>query len=262
VKTKKTNENNALVTLYNEDCVTGAKRHIADESVNLIICDPPFGISESKFKNQYNRKSESVISGYCEAPPDYFEFSKKWIGEAKRVLCNDGSMYIISGWNQLHDVLNSINYHELFVINHIVWKYNFGVYTTKKYVSSHYHILFLKKSSKAKHLFNTTSRFDLCERNEVGGSLQYKDLEDVWTIPKEFQRGKKKNINKLPGALVRKIIEYSSLPGDTVCDFFMGNFTTARVALQLSRNVLGFELNEIAFKEFVSELDTENESLK
>lgn len=30
-----------MLNIYNQDCVAGAKEHLADESVDLMICDPP-----------------------------------------------------------------------------------------------------------------------------------------------------------------------------------------------------------------------------
>lgn len=38
-----------MIALFNEDCINGSKRHIKDETVDLIICDPPFGIKEKTF---------------------------------------------------------------------------------------------------------------------------------------------------------------------------------------------------------------------
>lgn len=72
-------------------------------------------------------------------------------------------------------------------------------------------------------------------------------MEDVWTIPKEYAPGKTKNVNKLPDALVEKMIRYSTKPGDTVADFFLGNFTTAYVARRSGRRFVGCEINQAAF---------------
>jgi DNA modification methylase len=71
-------------------------------------------------------------------------------------------------------------------------------------------------------------------------------MEDVWEISREYHRGQKKNANKLPNELVKKMIQYATVEGDTVCDFFMGNFTSAYVAHGLNRKVIGFELNKEA----------------
>ena len=63
--------------LYNEDCVSGAKAHLATGSVDLIISDPPFGIDEKEFERLYNRKEYNVFPGYVEAPDNYLEWTKE-----------------------------------------------------------------------------------------------------------------------------------------------------------------------------------------
>jgi len=236
-----------MIKLFNEDCIAGARKHLSDESIDLMICDPPFGIGEGRFRNQYNRSDQNVLSGYVEAPSDYATWTLEWMTEAKRVLKPNGSMYLVSGYTNLVHLLNAAQSLELFTINHIIWKYNFGVFTKRKFVSSHYHVLYLKKSSKAEITFNRACRFQDDERDEDGRSMRYRDLEDVWTINRENRPGELKNVNKLPEALIEKMILYSSNAGDVVCDFFLGNFTSAVVAKRLERIPAGFELNSIAF---------------
>jgi site-specific DNA-methyltransferase (adenine-specific) len=234
------------INIINGSCIDSQKR-IADNSIDLMICDPPFGLGESKFDKHYNRDSSNIISGYQEAPEDYDEFTYSWMSEAKRVLKNDGSMYIIIGHTNLRSILNSAHSLGLNLINHIIWKYNFGVNTKKKYVTSHYHVLYFSKSKKANTTFNANCRFGFQEKDKKGGSLLYQDLEDVWVINKEYSPKQKKNQNKLPEELIKKIILYSSNEGDTVCDFFMGNFTTAYCSLSLGRHVCGYEINKESY---------------
>jgi site-specific DNA-methyltransferase (adenine-specific) len=220
---------------------------IDDRSVDLVIADPPFGLNESTFEKHYNRKEENVLGGYVEAPTDYLEFTQKWMTESKRVLKDNGSMYVVSGWTNLKDVLNVASDLGLHTINHIIWRFSFGVFTKSKFVTSHYHILYLKKNKKVKAKFNTHSRYSGNDRDENNRSLLYKDLEDVWNIKKEYQPGKIKNRNKLPDKLVEKMILYSSNTGDVVLDPFLGNFTTAFVARKHGRVPMGFEINKISF---------------
>ncbi|MFY9508297.1 MAG: site-specific DNA-methyltransferase, partial [Candidatus Methanoculleus thermohydrogenotrophicum] len=49
---------------YNEDCVAGAKKHLAADSVDLIITDPPYGINGDELHQHYNRDEEFVVEGY------------------------------------------------------------------------------------------------------------------------------------------------------------------------------------------------------
>jgi site-specific DNA-methyltransferase (adenine-specific) len=240
--------NTTGLKIFNTDCITGARRFIPDGSVPLMICDPPFGIHESTFDRHYRRNAENVIEGYVEAPADYEQWSYEWVKEAKRILKPNGSMYIISGWTRLREVLNAIDANDLYLINNLIWKYPFGVNATRKFVTSHYHILYVKKTESAKVTFNTFCRFGPDDRDEHGRCLRYLDMEDVWTIKRDYIRNEPINQNKLPDALIEKMIQYSSNPGDTVCDFFLGNFTTAKVALRLGRVPMGFEINEHAFR--------------
>jgi len=232
------------IDIYNDDCLNNK---IPDNSIDLGIFDPPFGLGESSFDKHYKRNSKYVIQGYQEAPKDYEQWTMRWLSEAKRILKDNGSMYVFMGHTNLRYLLNAANVLELNEINHLIWKYNFGVYTKKKFVTCHYHILYYSKSPKAKVTFNTNCRYGMQEKNDKGGSLVYSDLEDVFAINRDYLPKEKKNQNKLPEELINKLILYSSNPNDVVCDFFLGNFTTAYCALRLGRKICGYEINEDSF---------------
>jgi site-specific DNA-methyltransferase (adenine-specific) len=212
-------------TLYQGDALT-LLPDLPDGTVDLIVTDPPFAIDFRAQRLNYNRKGANVLEGYHEIPEEeYGEFTRQWIAEAARVLSPAGSMYIFSGWNRLRDILEGIDAAGLSTINHLIWKYQFGVFTKKKYVTSHYHILFVAKDPK-QYTFNKVDHYP----------------EDVWVINREYWKGKKKTPTKLPRELVRKILQYSSRPGDVVLDPFLGSGTVALVAKQEGRHFLGFEI--------------------
>ena len=241
---------------YNEDCIEGAKKHLKSNSIDLIISDPPYGINGDKLDKHYNRDESNVLDGYVEVPEnEYPEFSMNWVKEAERVLKPGGSIYIVSGYSNLRHILNALAATRLEEKNHIIWKYNFGVYTSKKYISSHYHILYYVKPPCNKATFNTNAFFADSEKAENGGSLNYLDREDVWVINREYKPNQIKNKNELPKALLTKMILYSSNENDMVCDFFLGSFSTAKVAIGLGRNACGFEINKNAFDYQISEIE-------
>ncbi len=241
---------------YNMDCIEGCKKLIKDNSVDLIITDPPYGINGDKLHKHYNRNENFVLDGYIEIPQEkYLEFSKEWIKQAERILRPGGSIYIISGYTNLIDILISLKETSLIEVNHLIWKYNFGVYTTKKYISSHYHILYYVKPG-GKVTFDTFCRYGNEEKDYQNGSLNYRDREDVWIINREYKPGIKKNKNELPKSLLTKIIQYSSNQGDIVCDLFLGSFSTAKVAIGLNRTAIGFEKSKIAFDYQINAVST------
>jgi site-specific DNA-methyltransferase (adenine-specific) len=199
---------------------------VPDGTVDLIITDPPFAIDFRAQRLNYNRKGANVLEGYREIPEaEYGAFTRQWMAEAARVLAPTGSMYVFSGWNRLRDILEGLDAAGLTTVNHLIWKYQFGVFTKKKYVTSHYHILFVVKDPK-KYTFNKLDHYP----------------EDVWTIQREYWKGKMKTPTKLPREIVRKILLYSSNPGDLVLDPFLGSGTVAVVAQQEGRHFLGFEV--------------------
>ncbi len=233
---------------YNTDAVEGARGFLEDESVDLIITDPPYGIEGGSLHGHYNRDEGFVVPGYIEvAPEEYGAFSRDWIAEAERVLRPGGSLYVVSGYTNLYHLLAALRETSLEEMNHIIWKYNFGVYTRRKFVSSHYHILYYAKPG-GERTFNLSCRFGPGERDESGRSLNYRDREDVWVINREYKPGRTKNKNELPRELLVKMMQYSSNRGDLVCDFFLGGFSTADVAAGLDRRFVGFEVSEEAFQ--------------
>jgi site-specific DNA-methyltransferase (adenine-specific) len=240
--------------LYAQECIGGAKKYIADNSVDLFITDPPFGIEGDRLYRHYHRREKYILDGYVEiARKDYAQFSLNWIKQAERILRPGGSLYILSGYSNLADILNALSTTQLKPVNHLIWKYNFGVYTTRKYVSSHYHILYYIKAG-GKVTFNTYVRFGSKERDRRGHSLNYADREDVWVINREYKPGEIKNRNELPTELLLKIIQYSSNENDVIADFFLGGFSTAKIALGLKRRIVGFEINRKSYKYHLKEL--------
>ena len=243
-----------MAQFINADCVAGAIAHLGDASVDLIVTDPPYGIEGDRLHRHYNRDERFVDDGYVEVDArEYREFSRAWIAQAERVLRPGGQLYVISGYTNLFDVLGALRETRLRELNHIIWKYNFGVYTSSKFVSSHYHILYYAKPG-GKRTFNLQARFALDDTADGGGSRNYRDREDVWIINREYKPGQRKNKNELPKALLQKMIAYSSNEGDLVCDFFLGGGSTAAVAIGMNRRFIGFEISARTFRSRVPAL--------
>ena len=239
-------------SFHNEDCTTGARRHIKDGSVDLIVTDPPYGLCEGTKAMAYHRDESHVLDGYVEIPfVEYAEFTSRWMHEAIRVLRPGGSMYVVVGIQSALPVWNAIEgSDDLTLRNHIVWHYNALAPCQTRFTRSHRNIFHCVKPG-GEITFNRFCRFGMWERDSWGRSLRQRDLCDVWVVGRErLPANHVKNRNQLPMALLIKMIQYSSNPGDLVCDFFLGGFTTARAAIGLNRGIVGFEKNKIAHDYF------------
>ena len=234
--------------VYNEDCVSGMQKHVRTGSIDLIFVDPPYGIAGDELDSHYHREESFVVPGYVDVPQSqYAEFSRQWIGECSRTLRPGGSIYIVSGYTNLHHVLNSLHATDLTEVNHIVARYSFGVSTKHKWVSSHYHVLYWSKP-EGRRTFNSMWKY-------TDHKDSYRDRLTVQEMSRSHKPGQLKNRNQLNEAFIEKFVRYSSNRGDTVLDPFCGGFTTGRTALRCGRKFVGFELNPLAFAAFATTLD-------
>jgi site-specific DNA-methyltransferase (adenine-specific) len=223
-----------------EDCIEGMKRFPA-KSIDLIIADPPFGIDFDGKSGVYNRDEKLVIEGYEETDESYHQFTTKWIAELPRIMKQSSSAYVFSGWTNLDAVLGAARDAGLVTLNHLIWHYPFGVYTKKRFVTSHYHIVLLVKNPR-RYFFNKIKNYP----------------EDVWSVKRRYRTGLAKNATTLPLEVVTRCIDFSSKPGDIVLDPFMGNGTTAVAAKKNFRRFIGFEINKklrILLEKEISKVD-------
>ncbi|MFH1220617.1 MAG: site-specific DNA-methyltransferase [Candidatus Eisenbacteria bacterium] len=230
-----------LGRIYNMDCVKGMQR-VPDATIDLVVTDPPFAIKFKAKRANYHRTASRVLEGYNEiSGADYYAFTISWMSEVFRILKESGSMYVFSGWNNLKDILNALDAAGFTTVNHIVWKYQFGVVTKRRFVCSHYHCLYVCKNEKRRRFF-PYARYGKQERDAEGRSLHYRDKEDVWTIKREYWHGDEKTPTKLPLEIIEKILKYSSEEGDVVLDPFLGSGQVAVVSKMLKRQYIGFEI--------------------
>ena len=218
----------------NETLLQIAKERLFD----LIIADPPFGISFSKSSHEYGADDYDLYNDDF-TPESYYEFSKKWITNCYNALTATGSLYIISGWTNLQYILNAIEATEFHMLNHVIWHFSWGVYTKRHFATSHYHILLLVKNPK-KYQFVKQKHYD----------------EDVF-FWKEYNRGNdphriKGHPCQLPIVLLEKLILTSSSPSDLVGDVFSGSGGTILAARRTGRDVIGFEIRE-EYKKIIEE---------
>jgi len=195
------------------------------EKADLIFADPPFGIGFKGNLQTYNRTPDSL--SYVEVPKEeYPKFIRELAEWSYDALKDSGSMWLLSGWNNLRWVLDAVEDVGFIVLNHCIWKYQFGVFTRRRFVTSHYHLLLLVKD-EANYTFNKPEHYP----------------EDVWIIKRPYHHGERTAGNELPDELVKKCILTSSNPGDLVIDPVLGSGTTMRVCLKTGRRCVGIEIN-------------------
>ena len=203
-------------TIYQGDCIKIMKK-LPDESVDLIVTDPPYNIGVDYGKNKDKNK-------------DYFKWCFKWLKECERVLKNNGSIYIINYPENNSRIMNELSKTNMIFRNWIVWHYPSNIGHSKtNFTRASRSILFYTKGNKFK--------FNLDEGEVVEDVLEF-------NLVKNVSKEKVPNFpNQIPEKLVEILMEISSNEKDVVLDCFLGSGTTGVVALKLNRQFIGIELN-------------------
>lgn len=235
---------------------------LPDSAFRLIYLDPPFntgrvqqrrGIrtirsetgSRVGFKGQRYETIRQTLYGYDDAFEDYWAFLEPRLEEAWRLLADDGTLYLHLDYREVHYakvLLDALFGRECF-LNEIIWAYDYGGRTKRRWPSKHDTILVYVKNPRT-YYFNS-EEVDrepymapglVTPEKAARGKLP----TDVWwhTIVSPTGREKTGYATQKPEGILRRIIQASSEPGDWVLDFFAGSGTTGAVARQLGRRFL------------------------
>jgi site-specific DNA-methyltransferase (adenine-specific) len=231
-------------------------------SIDLIYIDPPFNTGRSQTRQQIKTvRSEKGDrtgfqgkrylttklgdQGYSDAFDDYIAFLEPRLWEAHRILTPHGSMYFHIDYREVHYckvLLDQIFGRECF-LNEIIWAYDYGARTRKKWPPKHDNILWYAKDP-TNYIFNyeDIERIPYMAPGLVGEekAKRGKLPTDTWwhTIVGTNSKEKTGYPTQKPLGVIRRIIQASSRPGDTVLDFFAGSGTTGAACLELGRNFI------------------------
>jgi site-specific DNA-methyltransferase (adenine-specific) len=181
---------------------------------------------------------------------DFLEFIEPRLIEAHRILAPNGSLYFHIDYREAHYcklLLDAIFGRESF-INEIIWAYDYGARTKKRWPAKH-DTIFLYVKDPADYVFNAddVDREPYMAPGLVGPekAARGKLPTDVWwhTIVSPSGYEKTGYPTQKPLGVLRRIIRASSNPGDTVLDFFAGSGTTGVAAAELGRDFLLVDSN-------------------
>ncbi len=243
---------------------------LPDDSVPLIYIDPPFNTGRTQararlrteraddgdragFRGARYRTTRLGSESYADSFDDYLGFLEPRLREAYRVLAPHGSFYFHIDYREVHYckvLLDGIFGRDSF-LNEIIWAYDYGARTTKRWPAKHDNILVYVKDP-AHYVFNAeeVDREPYMAPGLVGPekAARGKAPTDTWwhTIVSPTGREKTGYPTQKPLGVLRRIITASSRPGDLVLDFFAGSGTTGAAALALRRDFLLIDNNEAA----------------
>ncbi len=234
--------------LYNEDSLEVMAR-FPDNYLDMIFADPPYMLSNDGFTCQ-NGRMVSVNKGKWDKSQGFDEdlkFNEAWISECKRVLKPEGTIWISGTYHSIYQcgfLLQKLGYH---LLNDVTWfKPNAAPnLSCRFFTASHETLLWARKDKKAKHTFNYEAmkdgRFpeDPMKKPET-------QMRSVWSIPTPSPSEKEygKHPTQKPLALLRRVVQASTKPGDIIFDPFNGGGTTGIAATIIGdRKYIGCDIS-------------------
>lgn len=255
---------------------------VADLSVDLIITSPPYFNIKDYSKNGYQSKAHSSPKkddlGAINSYKDYIKGLLKVWSECERVLKPNGKLCInvplmpmlkkdLNTHYNRHifdlqsDIQHSILTHtKLFLLDMYIWnrtnsskKLMFGSYPYPRNFYAQNTCEFISIFVKDGKTQNNIAKH-LKEQSKLTQSEWVEFTKQIWDIPapnkSDLAFGKHSAI--MPEAIPYRLIKLFSFVDDIVLDPFAGSGTTLKVAKELNRHFIGYEIYE-AYKSVIEE---------
>jgi DNA modification methylase len=225
------------------DC-TEVLKEIPDSSVHLIFCDPPYNLQlqGDLYRPNIQTKVDAVNDEWdkFDSFEDYDKFCIKWLTECKRVLNDNGTIWVIGSYHNIFRIGKIMQDLGFWILNDIIWNKTNPMPNFKgtRFNNAHETLIWAAKSQKSKFTFHYKS---LKVFNDD------KQMRSDWSIPlcnggeRIKVNGEKAHSTQKPEALLYRVILSTSNPNDTLLDAFVGSGTSAAVAKMLRRNYIGIE---------------------
>ena len=235
--------------ILNGDCIDELKK-IPDKSFDLIFADPPYNLQiGKKLKRPDNSKVNGVKDKWDQFKnfEQYDNFCKKWLRECKRVLKDDGAIWVIGSYHNIFRIGYHIQNMGYWILNDVIWKKNNPMpnFRGTRFTNAHETLIWASKNKNSKYTFNYQSL--KCLNDDL-------QMRSDWTLPicngseRIKKNGKKVHSTQKPEPLLHRILLASTNKGDFVFDPFLGSGTTAAVAKKIGRNYFGIEKEKKYFK--------------
>ena len=252
----------------------GVLQQMETGSVELIYVDPPFNTGRRQSRTQMKtirdeagdrvgfggrRYRTEVLpiqsggAGYSDRFDDFLSFLRPRLVEAHRILSATGSLFFHIDYREVHYckvMLDEIFGRECFQ-NEIIWAYDYGARSTKRWPAKHDNILWYTKDAE-NYTFNLSGsdRIPYMAPSLVGPkkAARGKTPTDVWWHTIVSPTGKEKTgyATQKPLGILGRIVRVHSNPGETVLDFFAGSGTTGEAAAKHGRNFIMIDENPAA----------------
>ena len=235
--------------ILNANCINELKK-VPEKSFDLIFADPPYNLQIGK---KLKRPDDTEVNGVQDkwdqfkSFEEYDNFSKEWLTECKRVLKDNGTIWVIGSYHNIFRLGYHIQNLGYWILNDVIWKKNNPMpnFRGTRFTNAHETLIWASKNKNSKYTFNYQSV--KCLNDDL-------QMRSDWNLPicsgseRIKKNGKKVHSTQKPESLLYRVLLASTNKGDFVFDPFLGTGTTAITAKKMGRNYFGIEKEKKYFK--------------
>ena len=247
-------------------------RGLPDESFALIYIDPPFNTNRRQDRvrlrtvrdpdgdrtgfggNRY-RTVRLGTTGFDDRHDDYPGFLEPRLEEARRVLAPNGSFFLHVDFREVHYakvLLDGIFGRQSF-LNEIIWAYDYGARSRKRWSPKHDNLLWYAKDPDDYTFHHEeTDRIPYLAPALVGAekAARGKTPTDVWWHTIVSPTGKERTgyATQKPLGILERIVRVHSNPGEALLDFFAGSGSFGEAAARNGRDFVLVDNNPDAIR--------------
>ncbi len=244
-------------TILQGDCIDHM-RQLPDNSVDAVFADPPYFMQ--LHKELYRPDATAIQAVHDDWDKftdfaDYDAFTNAWLTEARRVLKDTGTLWVIGTYHNIFRVGCCLQNQGFWILNDIIWRKVNPMPNFKgtRFANAHETLIWCAKYPRAKYTFNYDSM------RAFNDDLQ---MRSDWWIPVcngperlKDENGHKVHTTQKPEELLYRVILAATRPGDTILDPFFGTGTTGAVAKKLGRHYIGIERDPAYIRAAQSRID-------
>lgn len=228
------------------DCIEAMNR-LPERSVDAIFADPPYNL---QLQGELHRPNNTRVDGVdddwdkFESFASYDMFTRAWLTAARRVLKDDGTLWVIGSYHNIFRVGTALQDIGFWMLNDIIWRKTNPMpnFRGTRFTNAHETLIWCAKDKDARKI-----TFNYEAMKSLNDGVQ---MRSDWLLPicsgseRLTENGHKGHATQKPESLLHRVIMASTKPGDVILDPFFGSGTTGAVAKKLGRHFIGIEREE------------------
>src|SRR6201991_479776 len=219
-------------TIIQGDCIAELAK-LPEKSVDLVFADPPYNLQLGGDLLRPNNSKVDAVDDHWDQFASfeaYDKFTRAWLAEARRVLKDDGALWVIGSYHNIFRVGAALQDLGFWILNDVGWRKSNPMpnFKGRRFTNAHETMIWAAKSPEGRYKFNYHAMKGLND------DLQ---MRSDWVIPicsggERLRDGKGAKVHptQKPEALLFRVLLATTDPGDVVLDPFFGSGTTGAVA--------------------------------